>query len=321
MGVMPTDVPKISIIMPLYNKASEVLASVASVRAQTLTAWELVVVDDGSTDGGADLVRDLGDPRIRVVSQANQGVSAARNRGMELASAELIAFLDADDEWRPRYAAAVLALAQDFPQAAWFATGYQIRHPRDGVFDARLRGAPAGFQRGLLDGYFQVAMQSDPPVWSSAAAVRRSGLRAIGGFPAGITSGEDLLTWARLAVRFPLAYDRRPLAVFNVSGHDRQADPAQRVRAALTELVAAHPEVNGLPAYLGLWCRMQAVMAMRFGESTLARRCAWQAVLNGPGQWRNLYTLLLACLPCAASRVVDKVIRHLAKHTAGKMSK
>ncbi len=304
----------ISIAMPLYNKADQVLATIASVQAQTITDWELVVVDDGSTDEGTKLIRALDDPRIRIYHQPNVGVSAARNRGVELAHADLIAFLDADDRWQPEFLASVLALVADFPEADWYATGYEIRHPREGVFASRLRGVPKGFRYGILKNYFHVAMQSDPPVWTSATAVRRTALQAIGGFPVGIGSGEDLLTWARLAVRYPLAYDVRPLAVFNVSGIDRRADPANRVGLALEELARQNPRVSGLRAYLGLWYRMQARMALRFGETALARGRAWRAFRYGPEQWRNGYTFMLAWLPESLRTAIDRTARDLIRH-------
>jgi glycosyltransferase involved in cell wall biosynthesis len=310
VSVVPAP-PAISIVMPLYNKAGQVLETIASVIAQTLSGWELVVVDDGSTDDGPALVRDLKDTRIRVVSQANAGVSAARNRGIELARADLVAFLDADDLWLPGFLATILALQAEFPEAHWFATGYEIRPAQGAAFTARLRGPPADFSRGLLPDYFNVALASDPPVWSSATAVRRDVIQAIGGFPEGIGSGEDLLTWARLAVRYPLAYDARPLAVFVTSGIERPPDPADRVGKALALLVRQHPGVSGLRRYLGLWYRMQAVMAMRFGESPLARQRAWLAVRYGPGQLRNLYTLLLALMPPAWRQALDTRVRSL----------
>ncbi len=310
VSVVPA-APAISIVMPLYNKAGQVLRTIASVRAQTLSDWELVVVDDGSTDGGPALVRDLPDARIRVVSQANAGVSAARNRGIALARADLVAFLDADDLWFPGFLAAIVALKADFPQGGWFATGYEIRPVQGAAFASRLHGAPADFSRGILLDYFIVAMASDPPVWSSATAVRCDAIQAIGGFPEGVGSGEDLLTWARLAVRYPLAYEARPLAVFVASGIERRPDPADRVGRALAQLVCEHPGVPGLRRYMGLWYRMQAVMALRFGESALARQQAWTAVRNGPGQLRNLYTLLLALMPAAWRQALDTRARSL----------
>ena len=304
--------PAISIVMPLYNKAGQVLETIASVIAQTLSDWELVVVDDGSTDEGPALVRDLQDARIRLVSQANAGVSAARNRGIELARADLVAFLDADDLWLPGFLATILALQADFPQAHWFATGYEIRPAQGATYTSRLRGPPADFSRGILPDYFSVALASDPPVWSSATAVRRDAIQAISGFPEGIDSGEDLLTWARLAVRYPLAHDARPLAVFVASGIERRPDPADRVGKALAQLVREHPGVPGVRRYLGLWYRMQAVMAMRFGEAALARQWAWLAVRYGPWQVRNFYVLCLAALPGNARALVDHSIRKLA---------
>ncbi|MCB0639316.1 MAG: glycosyltransferase family 2 protein [Lewinella sp.] len=305
--------PAVSIVMPLYNKAPEVLATIASVQAQTVTDWELVVVDDGSTDRGPELVRGLEDPRVRVFSQSNAGVSAARNQGIASAKAELIAFLDADDRWQPEFLGCVLALARDYPEAQWFATGYEIRRQGQAAFEARLLGVDKGFSRGLLGEYFLVAMQSDPPVWTSACVVRRDAIVGIGGFPLGISSGEDLLTWARLAVRFPLAYDARALAIFEVSGHERRPDPTEQVSRALADLLDKSPGTPGLRAYLGQWFRMQAVMAMRFSETVLARRSAWQAFRHGPVQWRNGYTLLLSWLPSALRQAMDASLRRLAR--------
>lgn len=304
---------QISIIMPLYNKENLVLSSIASVKAQTLGDWELVVIDDGSTDAGPEQVAALGDTRIRLIRQVNGGVSAARNRGIAEARCELLAFLDADDTWQADYLQAIVTLARDFPQARWFATSYLIRLPREGERQARLRGVPAGFRRGIMNDYFAVAAISDPPVNSSTVSVYRSAIKFIGGFPEDITSGEDLLTWARLAACFPLGYDARALSVFEVSGIERQPDPAQQVTQALAHLLAKSPSTPGLRAYLGMWCRMQAVMALRFNNVSLARRCAWSALWYGPKQWRNGYTLFLSLLPGGLRRWLDAGLRRLAR--------
>lgn len=313
MVTLTNTTPSISIVMPLYNKQAEVSDSIASILAQTFTDWELVVIDDGSTDEGPEQVAALDDKRIRLIRQPNGGVSAARNRGIAEARCELLAFLDADDTWLPGYLQAIAALARDFPQARWFATSYLIRHPRDGEYQARLRGVPAGFRRGVLDDYFAVAAVSDPPVNSSVVSVFRSAIQSIGGFPEGIASGEDLLTWARLAARFPLGYDARALSVFEVSGIERQPDPAQQVTQALAHLLAKSPSTPGLRAYLGMWCRMQAVMALRFNNVSLARRCAWSALWYGPKQWRNGYTFFLSLLPSGLRSGLDAALRRLAR--------
>jgi len=92
---------RVDIVIPLYNKAACVGRAIRSILNQTMTDWSLIVVDDGSTDNGPDVVRTFNDPRIRLIQQQNAGPGAARNRGIAEATSEYIAFLDADDEWLP----------------------------------------------------------------------------------------------------------------------------------------------------------------------------------------------------------------------------
>src|SRR5947209_3795753 len=101
---------RVSVIIPLYNKAPYVRRTLDSVRAQTFADYEVIVVDDGSTDGGAAVVEGFGDPRFRLIAQPNAGPGAARNRGLAEAGGEFVAFLDADDEWLPTFLERSLAL-------------------------------------------------------------------------------------------------------------------------------------------------------------------------------------------------------------------
>ena len=107
----------ISVAIPLYNKRREIARTIQSVFDQTFQQFEILVIDDGSTDGGADIVAQIGDPRVRLIRQANAGVSAARNHAISEAKTELIAFLDADDEWKPGFLAAIWDLRERFPEA------------------------------------------------------------------------------------------------------------------------------------------------------------------------------------------------------------
>ena len=107
--------PTISVVIPLYNKQLEIGAAVRSVLAQTRPPQEIIVVDDGSTDGGAEVVCAIGSPLVRLVRQSNAGVCAARNRGIAESTGEYIALLDADDAWEPGFLAEIAAMIREFP--------------------------------------------------------------------------------------------------------------------------------------------------------------------------------------------------------------
>ena len=115
--------PAVSVVVPLYNKAAYITRCLESICQQTFDDFEVLAVDDGSTDGSGEVAARTADRRIRVISQRNAGEGAARNRGITEARAELIAFLDADDAWEPGFLQAVIQLSQRYPEAGLFATG------------------------------------------------------------------------------------------------------------------------------------------------------------------------------------------------------
>jgi len=104
-----------SVIIPLYNKESHIQRAIKSVLAQTYPHFELIIVDDGSTDGSFETASDIQDARIRIIRQENRGVSAARNRGVAEAKYDWVAFLDGDDEWLPDFLMQMYKLCNDFP--------------------------------------------------------------------------------------------------------------------------------------------------------------------------------------------------------------
>ncbi len=292
-----------SVVIPLYNKQDTVERAVRSVLAQTVQDFEIVVVDDGSTDEGPHAVRRIEDERIRIVHQANQGVSAARNRGIAEARHDLIAFLDADDEWLPTFLDTIRRLVETFPQAAVFATAYLFCEGEDATRPARFRGIPAAPWQGVLDDYFAVAARSDPPVCSSAVAVRKEALHAVGGFPVGVTSGEDLLTWARLAVCHRIAFSAEPLSVFHLGAEHsparlrRQPEDVDVVGAELHLLLRTTTggQKRSLRHYVALWNKMRASILLRAGRRQDALRSALIAISLNPLTWKH-YILFFFCL-------------------------
>ena len=265
----------ISVVIPLYNKAATILTAVASVRAQTFTDWELVVVDDGSTDKGAGLVEALNDPRIRCVRQANGGVAAARNAGLRAARGEWVALLDADDHWRPTHLARLHQLRERFPgvvlcggACSYIGAGGRIYDP---ALSAQRLSAPDGLS--VIDDYFQEAHDHHLPFNSSSVMLRRDVALAVGGFMQGVTAGEDLLMWARMACAGPVAlsaertacYVEPPVQVGLSKAAIRRPQSPDVVAAALGDLVRAHPQRPSLRLHLADWHRMRAVMLMELG--------------------------------------------------------
>ena len=240
-----TEAPRLSVVIPLYNKQGQIARTLDSVLAQTVRDIEVVVVDDGSTDGGPAVAAACGDPRVRLHRQANAGVSAARNQGVALARCPLVAFVDADDAWYPDHLERLWRLRLAYPAAVAWAANYEIVE----AGGRRAPGVRPETGPPLLltpENFYRIALRGSP-VCSSAVMVDKGALLAAGGFPVGVRLGEDLDTWIRLLFRGPIAFDPRPGACYHADGDDRalvrHAPPARYVFFDTGEAWRrAHPE-------------------------------------------------------------------------------
>jgi glycosyltransferase involved in cell wall biosynthesis len=212
----------VSVVVPLYNKARHIRRALDSVLAQSMQDFEVIVVDDGSTDGGGDVVREMNDARIRLIAQENRGVSAARNRGIRESSFEWVAFLDADDEWSPSFLETVTGLRARHPEAGMFATAYRHCQGETSARPAFIDCVQSP-QGGLLDDYFRAAL-GPPPAWTSAVMVPKWVFSEVGYFPVGIRRGEDLNMWERIALRFRVAWSPVDGAVYHLSADNRACE-------------------------------------------------------------------------------------------------
>lgn len=212
---------KFSIIIPLYNKSSCITRAVQSVLDQTCDEFELIVIDDGSTDGGGEVVKLFTDPRISLVRQENAGVSAARNKGISFAKGELVAFLDADDSWKSDFLKTIERLREKFPQAGLYATAYQIVGPSGQSRQVRLKVIPEPPWEGIVPSYFKSAALGEPPVCASAVAIPYDILMEYGGFLLGKRMGEDLDLWGRIALKYPVAISTQVEATYHHDAENR----------------------------------------------------------------------------------------------------
>jgi glycosyltransferase involved in cell wall biosynthesis len=188
----------ISVVVALYNKEEHVRESIASALAQSFTRFELIVVDDGSTDRSAAVVESMSSSNLRLISQTNSGVSAARNRGMRDAAADWVAFLDADDLWLQDHLAQLWQTHEAFPQAALIANQYTTIAAKPGSDGRNVR-------RRMTSNFIDEAARGEAWVFTSAAMVRKDVAVGIGGFAEGESRGEDIDLWVRMALQQPVA--------------------------------------------------------------------------------------------------------------------
>lgn len=189
---------RISVVIPLYNKRAEVGRALMSVVEQSMAPREIIVVDDGSTDGSRAIVEQImsehPEAGIRLITQENSGVSAARNRGIGEAQGDYVALLDADDAWLTGYIAEICRLMEYYPDADAYSTAFKIINGKESVV------APVPTVEGYID-VAKEALDGRYPIIPSTATLRRSAVLGVGGFPEGMRIGEDQWLWMRMVQR------------------------------------------------------------------------------------------------------------------------
>jgi glycosyltransferase involved in cell wall biosynthesis len=284
--------PLVSVVIPVHNRPDAVPRAIASVLAQTFQQFEIVVVDDGSTDATCDAVSCVRDVRVRLIRhKRNRGGSAARNTGIEAARAPFVAFLDSDDEWLPTKLERQLDVFARSPDTLGlvytgaervFADGSVSRHT------ARRRG---DLTRALLT--------ENVVGETSLGMVRRSALDAIGGFDESLPSCQDLDLWLRLCEQF--SADVVPDALVRVSnGNDSGRITNNVPRAFLgRELYGRkHREKMVRHGVLHLFLRESGWRQHRGGRNPrLARRLYLESLEANPMAPLTYVLLLGACLP------------------------
>jgi glycosyltransferase involved in cell wall biosynthesis len=241
--------PRISVVIPLYNKQAYVERAVASVLQSAYPAHEVIVVDDGSTDDGPQLVFAMGDPRVRLLRQPNAGVSAARNRGISEATGDYVALLDADDYWTPEYLGAIANLIARFPECGLYAT--QFFYFRDDGFRQvpRLWGIKADAGPQQIERFFEIwghaILFCTSSVVIPARLLREFAIR----FPEGEQHGEDQDVWFRIAERWPIGYLGQPLVGYRIGTTGSLANSFSGDFLPSHERLAARYRSNAIPPH------------------------------------------------------------------------
>lgn len=303
----------ISVVIPLYNKEAEIGATLRSVLAQTVQPAEIIVVDDGSTDRSASVILSVDSPLVRLVSQSNMGVAAARNRGVRETSGRHVAFLDADDTWEPRFLETITELIARYPDCGVYATGFNI------VRKGKSRPARSPEKEGVVEDFFRESM-SGYICTSSSVAVSKSDFIAVGGFPEGMKIGEDLYLWIKMGLHNSVCFTPERLANYMVSASNRSVGsytPEKTVHS-FEELYRPGKENFRLDEYIARCAIGKAITISSKGDTAFGRRTAdffSYTQLCRRALWR---LRILNSLPAALRPIVNNVYDFLARTLARK---
>ena len=202
-----------SVIIPLYNKAPYIAKAIESVLGQTYRDFEVIVIDDGSTDQSLEVAKTFENKSNTIISQPNSGVSTARNNGVKLAKHPYICFLDADDWWHPTFLEEMKRLITDFPDAGIYGSGYYI--VKNGQERIAPIGVPQGFERGIIDYCEVYAKTLCMPLTSISVVIPKHIFDEERGFKSQLKFGEDFDLWIRIALKHKVILVNKPLAYYN----------------------------------------------------------------------------------------------------------
>ncbi|MBN1445562.1 MAG: glycosyltransferase family 2 protein [Candidatus Omnitrophica bacterium] len=211
--------PEISVVISLYNKAEYIARAIDSVLAQKFSDFEVIVVNDASSDGGERIAAEYQKSGIKLFNRPSPspGGHAARNMGIRESSGNLVAFLDADDEWTPKFLETIMRLRNKYPGAGLYATAYLRKYNDGRIKNPDIREIPEdnGWE-GIVPDYFRSCIYGTSPVCTSAAAIPKAVFASSGMFPEGVNKGGDRDMWVRIALKYPVVFSRRPCALYNM---------------------------------------------------------------------------------------------------------
>ncbi|MCF8426180.1 MAG: glycosyltransferase [Bacteroidia bacterium] len=216
-----------SIIIPLYNKANSIERTIVSVLNQTYVDFELIVVDNNSTDNGITIVSKINDKRIQLVSEKKQGVSAARNKGISLAKNNWITFLDGDDLWEPDNLLELKKLIDAFPNAGLVSNSYKIVESNGNLRLAKYLKGDIKNKVYQHPNFYRAFVKADVPVNSNSVCIPKNILMEMSGFDEGISNGEDILLWSKIFQKEKVVIGEYIGSTYNRNANNRADVPVK----------------------------------------------------------------------------------------------
>ena len=296
--------PRVSVIIPAYNAVATIAGTLDSVLAQTFQDFEIICVDDGSTDGTLPIIKQYG-ARVRLIEQTNSGPAAARNNGARNSSGEYLAFLDADDVWMPQFLERALAALDNDPSLSLVYCNCALADSEGVALDTSLVGN--GFDHApSLDELLTRLW----PIMPSAALVRRSAYDNCGGYRDALKGAsfrfEDVDFWIKMREQGPFGYIDAPLITWRFAWFPKQLKRLPDYSKALHVFEAYLQERYGISAAPLVDARARAprsilatigLKAMRDGDRPRARAAFARAIMVDPYRLKNYLRWMRTWLP------------------------
>lgn len=204
-----------SIIIPLYNKKEYIKRCLESVLNQSYNKFEIIIVNDGSTDGGDAVAQEFINENIVFHTQANQGVSVARNKGVSLAKYNHVVFIDADDTWDKNFLLELEKLIKEFPNAGIYGINHRYHYANGKVIHKEYNSLFNGNSTGVFNDYFRIfAEYGKSPFSNSGCCYPKNVFENIGGYKKGVKTTEDSDLWCRIALFNDIAFYIHPLVTY-----------------------------------------------------------------------------------------------------------
>ena len=302
---------KVSIIIPAYNAETTIKRTIESVQRQTYADYELIVINDGSTDGTSKIVRQIIDPRIKLFSYENGGLPVARNRGIERAKGEYIAFLDADDLWTPDKLEKQLAVLEANPEAGVvYSQTYCIDRQENLLYYCD----PIHFEGNVLKELLLTNFLHN----GSNPLIRQRAIETVGKFDSNLKSSEDWDYYLRLAALYPFAVVPEYQILYRQTANNMSSNVATIKQASYVVLERAYQKFPQLQCHrrrslsiLHLYCAELYLRNSKFKAQDISKvgLNIWRSICLYPESLLNINTQRMLIKLLSAKILPVKLIR------------
>lgn len=300
--------PLISVVIPLYNKGFIIKKTLESVLKQTVTDYEFIIVNDGSTDDSFEIVSQFLDERIQLFQQENKGAAAARNLGIEKSNGKLIAFLDADDLWEANHLEELVKLYHDFPNCGIYCSRYRtIISKKHSINNSFAYSFPDDF-RGIISDFFAASFINRVAT-SSSVLIPKNIIIENSCFNIAISSGQDIELWTKIAISNKVAIHNKSTAIyhFEIPNSLSKTPILKKTLINLDQFLEAERKNKSLKKFLDLYRLEYALHYKIAGDKLKSNYYLKQITTDIP-----IKTSILLAIPSFLLRLLLK-IKHKLK--------